>query len=124
MRRAWSRSVARGVAIAWTAGIFALLWSPPPPARDSPWWADEAVHGGLLFGFAIAWSAARARAGVVAAAGVAISIVTELVQPLLPWPRTAQVGDVVSDAGGLAIGLALVWLLSRLRTDARTPGTP
>lgn len=92
-----------------------VFWSPSPVREPVVWWADEAVHSGSFFGFAIAWRLARVRASVVAVAGVALAITTELVQPLLPWPRTAQIGDVVADACGVAIGLAVVLGLARLR---------
>jgi VanZ family protein len=102
-----ARIAARAAAIVWTLVLLAFLWSPPP--RNPRWnweWLDETVHCVLFFGFAIAWSVARLGLRRVAIAGVALAIVTELVQPWLPWERTAQLGDVVADVVGLLVGLA------------------
>jgi hypothetical protein len=111
--------LARGFAIAWTLAMLFVFWSPVSVDQPSPWWADEAVHGGSFFGFAIAWGLAGLRPRWIAASGIALAIVTELVQPRLPWPRTAQLGDVIADACGVAVGLVLVaW---RVRGRAR-PG--
>ena len=117
-RTDWDRIVrlgTRGGAIAWTLLMLFVFWSPSLVHEPVVWWADEAVHSGSFFGFAIAWRLARVSAARVALAGVALAITTELVQPLLPWPRTAQIGDVVADACGVAIGLAVVLGLARLR---------
>jgi hypothetical protein len=104
----WLGFVAHGLAIAWTLLMLFVFWSPSPVQEAAPEWADEAVHGGSFFGFTIAWGLARVRPRWIAASGVALAIVTELVQPLLPWPRTAELGDVVADACGVALGLLLV----------------
>ena len=109
--------VARGFASAWTLAMLFAFWSPVSLQQPSPWWADEAVHGGTFFGFAIAWGLAGLRPRWIAACGLALAIVTELVQPLLPWPRTAQLGDVVADACGVALGLLLVGWRSRGRSS-------
>lgn len=114
----WTRIVAlvtRVGAIAWTLLMLFVFWSPSLVREPVVWWADEAVHSGSFFGFAIAWRLARTRASRVAVAGVALAITTELVQPLLPWPRTAQIGDVVADACGVALGLAVVAAIARMR---------
>ena len=100
--------LARGFAIAWTLAMLFVFWSPVSVHEPAPEWADEAVHAGTFFGFAIAWGLADLRPRWIAGCGIALAIVTELVQPRLPWPRTAQLGDVVADACGVALGLLVI----------------
>lgn len=105
--------------------MLVALWSPPPPQPKWRWeWIDETVHVSLFFGFAIAWAIALGRPRWVAAAGVALAIATELVQPLLPWERTAQLGDAIADAVGLALGLAIVRVARRTRASAARANDP
>jgi hypothetical protein len=109
------RLAAYGFAIAWTLAMLFVFWSPVSVDQPAPEWADEAVHGGTFFGFAIAWGLTRLRPRWIAASGLALAIVTELVQPMLPWPRTAQLGDVIADACGVALGLCVVGWRARGR---------
>jgi len=115
-RLPWGRLVATSGAVVWTLAMLAAFWSPPPPQPRWRWeWIDETVHLSSFLVFAIVWSIAGARWRPIAVVGLALAAVTELVQPLLPWHRTAQLGDAIADALGLALGLALFAGLRALR---------
>ena len=101
----------------WTALMLALFWMPPPPAPRWDWpWLDEAIHVGSFFGWAVLARAARRTPRWVVAIGLGLAIVTELVQAVLPWGRTADISDVAADAVGLGLGLGLAWLAGIART--------
>lgn len=104
------------VAIAVTLAVLAFLWAPPPPAPtiQIPH-LDKYLHLGLFFAVAVSWRFARMTALRVLGFGIALGIVTEVVQGTLPWPRTPDVLDVVADAIGIAIALGLARLFGAKR---------
>jgi VanZ family protein len=115
-RPPWQGVVATSGAVLWTLAMIAAFWSPPPPQPRWRWeWIDETVHLSSFLVFAIAWSIAGTRWRPIALVGLALAAITELVQPLLPWHRTAQLGDAIADALGLGLGLALIAGLRALR---------
>ena len=106
--------IRRAVALFVTALVLAFLWAPPPPApKIQIPYLDKYVHLGLFFAVAVSWRFARISAKHVFVGGVLLGIVTEIVQGLLPWPRTPDVLDVVADAIGIAIALGLARALRR-----------
>lgn len=109
----WS---ARAFATVHTLLVLVMLWSPPPPPPEIPIpWLDKAVHAALFAVFALAWSLAGMRPRTIAIVGTSLGVLTELVQGVLPWPRTPDVFDVVADVAGLAIVLALAALVASAR---------
>jgi VanZ family protein len=107
-------------AIGVTLVVLAFLWAPPPPdpKLDIPH-LDKYLHLGLFFAVAASWCWAKMPALRVLGFGIALGIVTEIVQGTLPWPRTPDVLDVVADAIGIAIALGLARALgqSGVHTD-------
>ncbi len=103
------------LALGWTAIVLIVLWAPSPPPLDVgiPHF-DKYVHFALFAGIGVAWSFAGARAVVTIACGIVLGVVTEVVQGALPWPRGADVWDVVADAGGLVLAVGLVALVRRV----------
>ena len=98
---------AKAVAIMWTIAIAVVLLVPSSPSAATTWpYADKLVHIVLFAIFAIAWFRARTRWPLIAIGGVAVAVATELLQPLLPWPRRADPMDVAADIIGLAVGFA------------------
>lgn len=115
------RVLAYAIASTWTVGMLVLFWSPPPPQpKWSGEWLDVTIHATAFFGFAIVWWIAGLSPRRLAAFGAVLAITTELVQPLLPWPRSMEIGDVLADAGGLAVA---VFGLARLRRRGRAVKT-
>ncbi|MBX7084335.1 MAG: VanZ family protein [Nannocystaceae bacterium] len=96
----------RGLAVAWTVAVFAMLWAPPPPTPrvEIPHF-DKYVHFSLFAIFGALWRWAGLPWRRVLLLAVPIAIATELGQGLVPWPRTPDVLDVVADLAG--VGLAL-----------------
>lgn len=77
---------------------------------------DKVAHAGLFFGFAFLWMHAwsgtsRQRTLLVLVCGVLFAAATEGLQALLPFGRTASLGDGLADGFGLLLGLAAVRLL-------------
>jgi VanZ family protein len=104
------------VAIGVTLVVLAFLWAPPPPApKIQIPHLDKYVHLGLFFAVALSWRWAKMSARRVLGFGIALGVVTEIVQGTLPWPRTPDVLDVVADAIGIAIAIGLAHALSRRR---------
>ena len=62
-----------------------------------------------------AWWCVFGRKPWAAALGLVFAVVTEVGQGYLPYPRSPEVGDVVADALGVALGLSLApWIIGRL----------
>lgn len=107
------------LALGVTALVLAFLWAPPPPApRFEIPHLDKYLHLGLFFAVAASWRFAGMRPRSVAIYGVVLGVVTEVVQGTLPWPRTPDGLDVVADAVGIAIALALSEGLRRITARA------
>lgn len=91
--------------------VFVLLWMPPPPPPENIlWWWDKAVHAGLMAVFGGLWTWAGRPGRWLLPWGIAVGVVTEVVQGLLPWERNSSLGDFGADVGGLLLG----WLLARV----------
>ncbi|QPF72922.1 VanZ family protein [Roseateles sp. DAIF2] len=106
-RRAW-----RGLLLILLLAISYLALSPAPPKTlDSGW--DKLNHllafGALAFSAFFAWPAARARWLWSPLGLVGYGVLIELAQSQLP-PRSADARDVLADALGIALGLALATL--------------
>jgi VanZ family protein len=97
------------IAIAVPLVVLAFLWSPPPPTpRMQIPFFDKYVHFALFAAIAVAWHRARMPAPWLLGLGLALGILTEVVQGLLPWPRTPDAWDVLADTLGLTLVLAIV----------------
>ena len=103
----------------WAAAIALLLLAPVPamfaPLADAPQSGlplDKLVHVALFAALTRAWlrrrtsGSWRLAAPAIAAAAVAYGGLLELLQPIVS-ARTAQWGDLVADAAGAGLALAL-----------------
>jgi VanZ family protein len=125
------------MAVVWTAVILVLCWTPRQYVMEAeekaPWFAipnfDKFVHWGIFLVFAVLWlrtSGSRWKHVYVALAGVALAVITEVVQGLPQIGRDGSVNDGITDLIGLALGLALArwfepplaWLESRVLGSA------
>ncbi len=121
------------LAMLWTLVIMGLCWMPggwvQQVEEESSWFEipnlDKVVHWGIFVVFAVLWLravATRWRYAWVALGGLALAAITELVQNLPAIGRDGEMGDVITDLIGLAIGLAVAariepllgWLESRV----------
>lgn len=116
-------AAALAVAIVWTIAVVVMLWMPPPPPPEViiPYF-DKYVHCAQFVGIGVAWRLARLRGAWVLGGGAALGAVTEVVQGVLPWPRTPDVWDVAADVAGLLLATAAVAVARRLRPWARPAG--
>lgn len=107
----------RVAAVGWTIVIGLTCWTPrtvvSEMGRETGFLGiphfDKIVHLGVFVLFAFLWMGAlrRPRFALVAAAGVALAIATELGQ-LIPWiNREAAIDDAVVDLAGVMLGLIL-----------------
>ncbi len=107
----------KALSIGWALFILALCSIPgtslPEPALLT---FDKVGHFGMFFVGALLWLRAwPERLGRVFAAGIALSVGTELYQGLVPFlGRSADPFDVLADVLGVAAGLGLaLWLRQR-----------
>jgi uncharacterized protein (DUF486 family) len=125
------KSLRIAMAVCWTLVIMALCWLPGPwvqrVERGSPWFQlpdlDKVIHGGIFTVFSVLWLravSARRRLLIVAASGVALAVLTELVQNLPIVDRDCEVGDAIVDVAGVLVGLAIAWLVEPLFRYAET----
>src|SRR5206468_3862690 len=79
---------------------------------------DKLIHATLFAGFGWLWirSLANRHFGWVLSAGVALAIITELVQGLSIIHRDPDVFDGLADVVGLTLGLGFALWLARRRT--------
>lgn len=124
------------LAVTWTLVILVLCWTPadwlPVKETGGPGWElphkDKFVHAGMFFVFALLWLAAARekprRFAWVAGAGIALAVVTELVQNLPFLKRDGEVVDAVADCVGVLVGLWLFPWIDRVSTRWRSGGTP
>lgn len=127
------------LALLWTIVILVLLWMPGPWVQEveeeAPWFQipdlDKVVHWGIFVVFTVLWlrtGTSKARYAWVALGGLALAVISELVQGLPAIGRDATVGDTITDVIGIAIGLAVArrieplfrWGESRLFPAPRT----
>ena len=117
---AWYDRWARPAAWLGTAVLITLLVIPVPPTppQTTGLQLDKVIHVYLFGGYVLGWWwALRRQPGVLLrglAIGLGTALGTEIVQGLLPW-RSAEPWDLVADATGVLLALAL----TRLPTPAR-----
>jgi hypothetical protein len=122
------------LAVVWTLLILVLCWTPadwlPVPETGGSGWdlphKDKFVHAGMFFVFAVLWLAATrekpGRFALVAAAGIALAIVTELGQNLPSLRRDGEVADALADSVGVVVGLWLFPWIDRVSASWRSRG--
>lgn len=111
-----------------SAGLTALALVPfaiPQEALPSvPTEAEWAVHAVAFALGALMWTLARPRAWPwVVAGGLAVGAAVEGVQACCIPGRGGEWSDLGFDAAGLAVGLAVAWVVLRVRRPPQ-PGTP
>lgn len=129
-------AVRLGLAVAWSLVIMGLCWTPLRVVEEvkhgSRWFEipnlDKLVHWGIFTVFTVLWlrvgiSRRRFAAfALVALGGLALAVVTEVVQTH-PWiGRSCELDDGITDMIGVAIGCALapwvepplLWIEARL----------
>lgn len=129
-------------AVLWTLIILVLCWTPEvylPVEEDPSWWEvalhlDKIVHVGIFAVFSVLWL--RARQGTrrpflwIAVAGLALAVLTEVVQNVPIIHREGGIDDAIADFAGVLLGYPLFlwsekllknWNASRL--SARTIGS-
>jgi hypothetical protein len=119
------------LAALWTLTIMVLCWMPGYIVQEveegSSWFAipnlDKVVHWGIFVVFAVLWlrtSTSRRRYAWVTLGGLALAVITELVQMIPAINRNAGLDDGITDLIGVALGLAVArWiepLLSRIES--------
>ncbi|MDG3002822.1 VanZ family protein [Paludisphaera mucosa] len=111
-------------ALSWTLLIMVLCWMPRAVVQKAGGETgfrlpnlDKLVHMALFMGFAFLWLMASRnprRLLLVAAAGLALTVITELGQLSPLVNRDAGLADGTFDMLGVVLGgLAFVWLASR-----------
>jgi len=124
------------LAVVWTLVILVLCWTPadwlPVKETEGSVWdlphKDKFVHAGMFFVFAVLWLAATrekpGRFAWVAAAGIALAVVTELGQNLPFLRRDGEVADALADCVGVVVGLWLFPWIERVSVRWRSSGAP
>ncbi len=113
------------VAVLWTLVILTLCWLPrhvvQEVEKESSWFEianlDKLVHWGIFMLFAIFWMRVgppRWRTMWVAAAGLALAVVSELGQLIPAVGRDASFADGLSDLIGVMLGVLLAATLEPL----------
>ncbi|MBA4070522.1 MAG: hypothetical protein C0497_01605 [Gemmatimonas sp.] len=120
IRRRWSWVVG------WALLIEVLmLWPSPPDVPGLPWKVglDKVAHAALFGVLAVlgAWALEeRGRSWWPALVGaVAFGALTEVQQQLIP-SRAMEMGDILADAAGAVIGLAMFAVLAPTRRELRS----
>ena len=114
------------LAWSWTALILLACWTPKAymgrvEAGPRPFFIpnlDKLVHLGIFFGFAYLWmgiGSSKDRAWWVLAAGLLLTVATELGQMIPFVNRDATVGDGLADMGGVVLGIAACGLVRLVR---------
>lgn len=110
------------MAVLWTLVIMTLCWLPKYAVHEledgSSWFKlpnfDKLVHACIFVGFAILWvrvSTSTRRIAWTALGGVALAVVTEIVQEFPAVGRDASFADGITDIAGLLIGLLVAPLV-------------
>ncbi len=84
-----------------------MLWSPPSGQPQLFPHDDKVFHCLSFCGIGASWWWATRQPRVVWIVGGVLAVASELVQGLLPWPRSTDVLDMLADVTGVAIGLAI-----------------
>lgn len=100
-----ARPVWRWLALAWSAGIVAVLLDPSPSVSSPFEHADKVVHTGLFFGLGFLWTVAErgAKAWIFGLA-MALAALTEIVQATWMAGRSGDLADAVFDLVGATLG--------------------
>ena len=119
-------------AVLWTLIILTLCWLPRSVVqeveKDSSWFEipnfDKLVHWGIFMLFSILWlrvGSTSWRFLWVGVGGLALAIVTEVVQLIPSIGRDASIGDGVTDCIGVLLGIALARVLEPMlrRVESR-----
>jgi hypothetical protein len=108
----WSARMS--IAVGWTVVVLVILWSPPPPPPEVtiPYY-DKYFHFALFVGIGVTWRAAGLGGVSTFVGGVLLGVLTEVVQAVLPWPRTPDGWDVAADAAGLGAAAGISALIGR-----------
>jgi VanZ like family len=104
------------MAVGWTLVILVLCWTPGAIVNEleqgSPWLQipdlDKVIHWGIFTIFTLLWlrtGTSPRRYLWVGLAGLALAVITEVGQNILPVGRDGEVGDTITDLIGVAIGL-------------------
>ena len=75
---------------------------------------DKVVHAGIFVVFSVLWARTltiRRRFAWVALGGIALAILTELVQTLPIVGRDGEVSDALTDVAGVLVGIVLASLV-------------
>jgi VanZ family protein len=94
--------------VVFAAAVAVVLWATLAPTRDLPsvnlW--DKAEHAVAFFGltFLGVWAMPRWRLRV-AAAMLALGVVIEIAQAVMPLGRDGDIRDAMADSVGILIGL-------------------
>lgn len=80
---------------------------------------DKVMHALTFLGLALAGRWAGCRPLVLGLGLGAYAVLTEILQAVLPIDRDGDPRDVLADAGGLVLGLALGWAVHRAGARAR-----
>jgi VanZ like family len=113
------------MAVIWTVVIMVLCWVPGDFVRKvedgSSWFEipdlDKIVHGAIFVIFTILWArvlSSRVKFAWVALGGFVLAVVTELAQLLPVVGRDGEIGDVLTDAAGILIGIVIAPLIEPL----------
>lgn len=111
----WRRAAQAAFAAAALATGWFAFTPDPPPGVSGGWdkWNHLLAFAVLSSLATLGWTTAHRRHRVVAAGLVGYGVLIEVVQAFVPG-RSAELADVVADAAGIALGLALASLgLSR-----------
>ncbi len=117
------------LAVLWTLGILLTTTMPTgnvPDVEVANF--DKVVHFGLFFGFGLLWMWAlqlrmARRAMLVLIVGAVGAFGTEGLQMLVPYERTADLGDVVANLLGLLGSVGLFALVYPLLPRSAEPST-
>ncbi len=122
------------LAFVWTLVILVLCWTPadwlPVKETGGAGWdlphKDKFVHAGMFLVFAVLWlEATKGKPGRftwVAAAGIALAVVTELVQNVPFLRRDGELADALADSVGVLVGLWVYPWVDKVGARWRTKG--
>ena len=113
----------RWLAVAWTLLILVLCWTPRgslPISEHAPsllhqLHVDKFVHFGIFAVFAALWrrNGGRRATPLIAIAGIALAIRTELGQETTIVNRDGDFWDGLADSAGVFVGLVFAGYLAR-----------
>ena len=115
------RRAAWGLVLGYTGLLLFLLWGPPADSPPLFPHDDKVFHAVAFTGIGASWWWVTHRPRFVAIFGLAMAVITEVVQGMLPWPRSMDPLDMLADAVGVALGLWGAKTASRKRAKG-VPG--